>query len=138
MMQLTFIKWMYISLHACLIFCIWSLIQLYSVILFYNMFKWTCSELVYVSVFKVSMLTLLNAFATWYRIWFWSVFNLHSLLNNSSFLFYYCWVYLSYFCKDSFSCKDFKMTKCQHSYDVIHLYLSKMHTSLQFYIQLHL
>ena len=55
-------------------------------ILFCNMFKWTCSKLVYISVFKVSMLTLLNASATWHRIWFWSVSSLHSLLNNSSFL----------------------------------------------------
>ncbi len=53
-------------------------------ILFCNMFRWTCSKLMYISVFKFSMLTLLNAFATWCRIWFWSVSNLHSLLNSSS------------------------------------------------------
>ncbi len=59
-------------------------------ILFCSMFKWTCSELMYVSVFKVSMLTLLNASATWCKVWFWSVSSLHSLLNNSSFLSRWC------------------------------------------------
>ncbi len=54
------------------------------------MFKWTCNELVYVSVSRVSMLTLLNASATWCRVWFWSVSNLHSLLDNSSFLSRWC------------------------------------------------
>ncbi len=90
MTQLTLVKWACISLHACLIFCIQSLIQLYSVILFCSMFKWTCSKLMYVSVFKVSMFTLLNTSATWHRIWFWSVSSLHSLLNNSSFLSRWC------------------------------------------------
>ena len=90
MTQLTLVKWARISLHACLIFCIRSLIQLCNVILFYNMFKWTCSELVYVSVFRVSMFTFLNASATWCRIWFWSVSSLHSLLNSSSFLSCWC------------------------------------------------
>ncbi len=90
MTWLTFIKWACISSHACLISCIQSLTQLRSVILFCSMFRWTCSRLVYVSVFKVSMLTLLNASATWHRVWFWSVFNLHSLLNSSSFLSCWC------------------------------------------------
>ncbi len=44
----------------------------------------------YISVFRVSMLTLLNAFATWCRVWFWSVSNLHSLLNSSFFLSRWC------------------------------------------------
>ncbi len=44
----------------------------------------------YVSVFKVSMLTLLNASATWHRVWFWSVSNLHSLFDSSSFLSRWC------------------------------------------------
>ncbi len=39
MMRLTFIKWACISLHACLIFCVWLLIQLCSMILFCSMFK---------------------------------------------------------------------------------------------------
>ena len=59
-------------------------------ILFCNMFRWTCSKLMYVSVFRVSMFTLLNTFATWYRVWFWSVSNLYSLFNNSSFLSCWC------------------------------------------------
>ncbi len=44
----------------------------------------------YVSVFKVLIFTLLNAFATWHRIWFWSVSSLHSLFNSSSFLSCWC------------------------------------------------
>ncbi len=90
MTRLTFVKWACISSHACLISCIQLLIQLCDVILFCSMFKWTCSELIYVSVFKVSMLTLLNTSATWYKVWFWSVSNLHSLFNSSSFLLRWC------------------------------------------------
>ncbi len=44
----------------------------------------------YVSVFKVSMLTLLNTSATWYKIWFWSVSNLHSLFDSLFFLSRWC------------------------------------------------
>ncbi len=73
---------MHISLHACLIFCIQSLIQLCNMILFCSMFRWTCSELVYISAFKVSMLTLLNIFATWCRVWFCNVSSLHSLSDS--------------------------------------------------------
>jgi len=90
MMQLTFIRWMYISLHAYLIFCIWSLIQLCNVILSCSMFKWTCSELIYISAFRVLMLTLLNIFATWRRIWFYSVSSLHSLSDNSFSFSHWC------------------------------------------------
>jgi len=90
MTRLTFVKRVHISLHACLISCVQLLTQLCNVILFCNMFKWTCSKLMYVSVFRVSMLTFLNASATWYKVWFWSVFNLHSLLNSSSFLSRWC------------------------------------------------
>ncbi len=64
MMQLTFIRWVHISSHAYLIFCVRLLTWLRNVILSCSMFKWTCSELVYVSAFKVLMLTLLNIFAT--------------------------------------------------------------------------
>ncbi len=88
-MQLTLIKWTCINLHAYLISCVQLLIQLCSMILFCNMFKWTCNELMYVSVFRVSMFTLLNTFATWHRVWFWSVSSLYSLFNSSSFLS--CW-----------------------------------------------
>ncbi len=86
MTRLTFVKWACISSHACLISCIWLLTQLCSMILFYNMFKWTCSKLMYVSVFKVSMFTLLNASATWCKVWFWNVSSLCSLFDSSSFL----------------------------------------------------
>ncbi len=67
-MQLTLIRWAHISLHAYLIFCVWLLTWLHNVILFCSMFKWTCSELVYIFAFRVLMLTLLNIFATWRRI----------------------------------------------------------------------
>ncbi len=90
MTRLTFVKWACISLHTYLISCVQLLTQLCSVILFCSMFRWTCSELMYVSVFKVSMFTLLNAFATWHRVWFWSVSSLHSLLDNSFFLSRWC------------------------------------------------
>ncbi len=90
MTWLTFVKWACISLHACLISCVQSLTQLCNMILFYNMFKWTCNKLMYVFVFKVSMFTLLNTSATWCKVWFWSVSNLHSLLNSSSFLSRWC------------------------------------------------
>ena len=70
MTWITFIKQVHINLHACLISCIQSLIQLCSMILFYNMFKWTCSKLVYISIFNVSMFTLLNTSATWCKVWF--------------------------------------------------------------------
>ncbi len=53
--RLTLVKRTCISLHACLISCVQLLTWLRSVILFCSMFRWTCSELVYVSVFKVSM-----------------------------------------------------------------------------------
>ncbi len=90
MTWLTFIKWICISLHACLISCVQSLIQLCNMILFCSMFRWTCNKLMYIFVSKVSMFTLLNASATWCKIWFWSVSSLHSLLNNSSFLSCWC------------------------------------------------
>ncbi len=79
MMQLMLIRRARISLHACLIFCVRSLTQLRNVILSCSMFRWTCSELVYVSAFRVSMLTLLNVSATWCRVWFCSVSSLRSL-----------------------------------------------------------
>ncbi len=46
------------------------------------MFRWTCSELVYISAFKVSMLTFLNIFETWHRVWFCNVSSLHSLSDS--------------------------------------------------------
>ena len=73
MTWLTFVKRTCISSHACLISCVQSLTRLCNVILFCSMFKWTCNELVYVSVSRVSMLTLLNASVIWCRVWFWNV-----------------------------------------------------------------
>ncbi len=43
----------------------------------------------YISAFKVLMLTLLNVFATWCRVWFCNVSSLHSLLD--SFFSFSCW-----------------------------------------------
>ncbi len=82
MMWLIFIRWVCISLHVYLIFCVWSLIQLCNVILSCSMFRWTCSKLIYISAFRVLMLTLLNIFATWCKVWFYNVLSLHSLFNN--------------------------------------------------------
>ncbi len=90
MTRLTFVKRTRINLHAYLISCVRLLIQLCSVILFCSMFKWTCSELMYVFASRVLMFTLLNTSATWCRVWFWSVSSLHSLLNSSSFLSRWC------------------------------------------------
>ncbi len=89
MMQLILIRWACISLHACLIFCIWSLIQLHNMILSCKMFRWTCSKLVNIFAFKVLMLILLNIFATWCRIWFCNISSLHSL--SDSFLSFSRW-----------------------------------------------
>ncbi len=89
MMWLTFIRWTCINLNACLIFCIQSLIQLCNVILSCSMFKWTCNKFIYISAFRVLMLTLLNVFATWHKVWFCNVSSLHSLFN--SFLSFSCW-----------------------------------------------
>jgi len=88
-MQLILIRWVHISSHACLIFCVWSLIQLRNVILSCSMFKWTCSKLVYISAFRVSMLTFLNISAMWCRVWFCNVSSLYSL--SVSFFFFSCW-----------------------------------------------
>jgi len=53
------------------------------------MFKWTCSELIYISAFKVLIFILLNIFAMWCRIWFRNVLSLYSLSDN--FLFFSHW-----------------------------------------------
>ncbi len=82
MMQLIFIRWTCINLHIYLIFCIWLLTWLRNVILSCSMFRWICSKLVYISAFRVSMLTLLNTFATWYKVWFCNVSSLHSLSDS--------------------------------------------------------
>ncbi len=64
MRWLIFISWTRMSLHAHLVSCVLSSTQLHNVTLFCSMFKWTCNKLMYVSIFNVSMLILLNAFAT--------------------------------------------------------------------------
>ncbi len=89
MMWLTLIRWTRISLHACLIFCIWLLTWLRNMILSCNMFKWTCNKLMNISAFKVLMLTLLNIFATWRRVWFYNVSSLCFL--SDSFLSFSRW-----------------------------------------------
>ncbi len=89
-MWLTFIRWACISLHVYLIFCIQSLIQLRNVILSCSMFRWTCSELIYISAFRVLMLTFLNIFAIWCRVWFYSISSLYSLFDNSLFFSHWC------------------------------------------------
>ncbi len=82
MRQLILINWTCISLHAHLVSCVLSLTQLCNVTLFCSMFKWTCSKLMYISIFSVSMLTLLNTFATWYKVWFCRVSSLHFLSDS--------------------------------------------------------
>ncbi len=64
MKWLIFISWARMSLHAHLISCILLSTWLHNVTLFCSMFRWTCSELMYILIFNVSMLALLNAFAT--------------------------------------------------------------------------
>ncbi len=82
MMQLILIRWACISLYVYLIFCVQLLTWLCNVILSCSMFKWICSELVYIFAFRVSMLILLNVSAMWYRVWFCSVSSLHSLSDS--------------------------------------------------------
>ncbi len=47
-----------------------------------SMFRWTCSELIYIFAFRVSMFILLNIFAMWRRVWFCNVSSLHSLSDS--------------------------------------------------------
>ena len=86
MKQLILISQTRMSLHAHLVSCVLSLTQLRNVTLFCSMFKWTCNELMYISIFNVLMLTLLNAFATWCRVWFCRVSSLHFLFDSFFFL----------------------------------------------------
>ena len=90
MRWLILISWARMSLHAHLVSCVLSLTWLRNVTLFCSMFKWTCNELVYISIFNVSMLILLNASATWRRIWFCKVSSLHFLSDNSFSLLRWC------------------------------------------------
>ncbi len=90
MRWLILINWTRMSLHAHLVSCVLLSIQLRNVTLFCSMFKWTCSELVYISIFSISMFILLNAFATWCRVWFYKVSSLHFLSDNSFSLSRWC------------------------------------------------
>ena len=78
------------SLHARLVSCVLSSTQLRNVTLFCSMFRWTCNELVYISISSVSMLTFLNVFTTWCRIWFYRVSSLHFLSDSSFSLSRWC------------------------------------------------
>jgi len=60
---LILVSWTYMSLHAHLISYVLSSTWLCNMTLFCNMFRWTCNKLMYISVFNISMLILLNAFA---------------------------------------------------------------------------
>ncbi len=44
----------------------------------------------YISIFNISMLTLLNTFATWCRVWFCKVSSLHFLSDSFFFLSRWC------------------------------------------------
>ncbi len=90
MKWLIFVSWARMSLHAHLFSYVLLSTQLRNVTLFCSMFRWTCSELVYMLISSVSMLTLLNAFATWCRVWFCKVSSLHFLSDSSFFLLHWC------------------------------------------------
>jgi len=90
MSLLIFIKWAHMILHAQRVFCVLSLIQLRSVTWFCSLFKWTCSENVYVSTFSISMFTFLKTLITWCNAWFWRVSSLHFILDNLSSLLRWC------------------------------------------------
>ncbi len=82
MKRLIFISWACMNLHAHLVSCVLLLTWLRNVTLFCSMFRWTCSELMHISIFSVSMLTLLNAFTTWCKVWFCRVSSLHFLSDT--------------------------------------------------------
>jgi len=84
MSLLVFIRWAHMILHAHQVFCVLSLIQLHSVTWFCSLFRWTCSENVYVSTFSISMFTFLKTSITWHSAWFWRVSSLHFVFNNLS------------------------------------------------------
>ncbi len=87
------IRWACMILHVYQVFCVLLLIQLRSMTWFCSLFRWTCSENVYVSTFSVSMFTFLKTLITWHNAWFWRVSNLHFILNNSSSLSH--WYYIN-------------------------------------------
>ncbi len=147
MRRLIFISQARMSLHAHLVSCVLLSTQLRNVTLFCSMFRWTCSELMYISISSVLMLTLLNAFTTWCKFWFCKVSSLHFLSDSSLSLSRWCQTDASnaisnlttaeYTCltfvKIVFHVKTFKWLSAS-IYDVTHFYLSKMCISLQFHV----
>jgi len=129
MMQLTLIRWACISLHAYLIFCVWSLIQLCNIILFCSMFRWTCSELMYISAFRVLMFILLNIFAMWCRVWFCNVSSLCSLSDN--FFSFSCW------CQTDASNAISDFTTAEYIYFAFVKIASHVKTSSQLSVNIH-
>ncbi len=107
MRWLILISWARMNSHAHLVSCVLSLTRLRNVTLFCSMFRWTCSELMYISIFNVSMLTLLNAFATWCKVWFCKVSSLHFLSDSSFFLS--CW------CQTNASNTIFNLTTAEYT-----------------------
>ncbi len=89
---LVFIRWAHMILHAHRVFCVLSLIQLRSVTWFCSLFRWICSENVYVSTFSISMFTFLKTLITWYNAWFWRVSSLYFVLNNLFSLLRWCYI----------------------------------------------
>ncbi len=92
MSLLVSIKWACIILHAHRVFCVLSLTRLRSVTWFCSLFRWTCSENVYVSTFSVSMFTFLKTSITWRSAWFWRVSSLRFVLDNSCSLSRWCYI----------------------------------------------
>ncbi len=84
------IRWACMILHAHQVFCVLLSIQLCSVTWFCNLFRWTCSENVYISTFSILMFTFLKMLITWCNAWFWRVSNLHFVLDNLSSLSRWC------------------------------------------------
>ncbi len=90
MKRLIFVSRARMSLHVHLVSYVLLLTWLHNVTLFCSMFRWTCSELVHILIFSVLMLTLLNAFTTWCKVWFCRVSSLHFLSDSSFSLSRWC------------------------------------------------
>ncbi len=108
MRRLIFISQARMSLHAHLVSCVLLSTQLRNVTLFCSMFRWTCSELMYISISSVLMLTLLNAFTTWCKFWFCRVSSLHFLSDSS--------LSLSRWCQTDASNAIFNLTTAEYTY----------------------
>ncbi len=86
------IKWACMILHAHQVFHILLSSQLCSMIWFCSLFRWTCSEDVYVLTFSILIFTFLKMLITWCNTWFWRAFSLHFIFNNLSFLSHWCYI----------------------------------------------